>query len=53
MSFGTFSFFYYFVFIWGSLGMLFIAAVVIKEMLTINKNIEKDTDPFVEKKEVL
>ncbi|MCM3087547.1 hypothetical protein M3557_06420 [Bhargavaea ginsengi] len=37
MSYETFSFFYYFVFIWGGIGMLFIAVVLIKEMLQLGK----------------
>lgn len=37
MSYETFSFFYYFVFIWGGVGMLFIAAVLIKEVLQMGK----------------
>ena len=38
MSFGAFSFFYLFVFAWGGVGMLFIAVVVIREMLQIGKH---------------
>lgn len=41
MSFGTFSFFYTFVFIWGAIGMLFIAVVVIKEMLQLNRKVDE------------
>ncbi|EMR06612.1 hypothetical protein C772_01507 [Bhargavaea cecembensis DSE10] len=37
MSLETFSFFYYFVFIWGGAGMLFIAVVLIREMLQMGK----------------
>ena len=53
MSFGTFSFFYYFVFAWGSLGVLFIAAAVIKEMFSLNKRVKNNGEKLVEKKEAL
>lgn len=53
MSFGTFSFFYFFVFIWGSIGMLFIAAVVIKEMLSLNKGVKDNADSLAANKEAL
>lgn len=53
MSFSTFSFFYYFVFIWGSIGVLFIAVVVIKEMLSLNKKVKEQEGQLIEKDEAL
>ncbi len=53
MSFGTFSLFYYFIFIWGSIGMLFIAAVVIREMLSLNKKVKDGGTTVAEKEEAL
>lgn len=33
MTLGMFTFFYYFVFIWGGIGMLFIGVAAIREMI--------------------
>ncbi|MDT8858900.1 hypothetical protein N0O92_01570 [Alkalihalobacillus sp. MEB130] len=48
MSFEAFTFYYWVVFIWGGLGMLFIAVVSLKELFSQIKGVKKGRDKTID-----